>query len=180
MIAEGCIHTRRMGRYWAVVTLVGVVCQVAYYMAMGSLYMCVLVSFSLAIALIGLVKIAQRGKSVVGWLLPLSGIAGIYFLTEILPTVLVSTDYSIDYGFWGVMLPVAIYLGRTKGEKLVFATLMLLALAMTYGGVQVYGLVAVPFLALYNGKRGKGLGKYFFYIYYPAHLLVIQGISCFL
>ncbi len=180
MIAEGCYHTRRMGKYFLTVTAVGAVCQVAYYVAMNSLYMCVLVSFSLSIFLIGLVKFAQKGNGFGRWLLPLLGIAGVYFLTEILPIVLKNTDYCIDYGFWGVMLPVAIYLGRTKGEKLIFASLMLLALGMTYGGVQIYGLLAIPFLALYNGKRGKGLGKYFFYIYYPAHLLVIQGISYFL
>ena len=32
---------------------------------------------------------------------------------------------------------------------------------------------ALPLLLLYNGKRGRGF-KYFFYLYYPAHILLIQ------
>ena len=38
-------------------------------------------------------------------------------------------------------------------------------------------MAAVPFIALYNGKRGKRKMKYLFYIYYPAHLVVIYGLS---
>jgi hypothetical protein len=32
-------------------------------------------------------------------------------------------------------------------------------------------------LALYSGKRGKLHLKYLFYIYYPAHLIVIQVLA---
>lgn len=179
MIAEGCRHTRNMWRYFATVALVAAICQVAYYFAMGSVYQCVLVSFSLSIALIGLIQFAQNG-STWRWLLPVLGLGGVYFVTQLLPGRLSGTDFSIDYGFWGVMLPVVVYLGKNKGEKLALATLALLALGMEFGGVQFYGLLAVPMLALYNGKRGKGLGKSFFYIFYPAHLLLLQGISWFL
>ena len=35
-----------------------------------------------------------------------------------------------------------------------------------------YVLIAFPFLLLYNGKRGKQ-NKYFFYVFYPAHLILI-------
>lgn len=34
-------------------------------------------------------------------------------------------------------------------------------------------LLAIPLLLLYNGTRGKGKSKYFFYIYYPAHTLAL-------
>jgi len=30
-------------------------------------------------------------------------------------------------------------------------------------------IFAVIFMALYNGKKGNGGFKYFFYVYYPAH-----------
>ena len=43
--------------------------------------------------------------------------------------------------------------------------------------VQWAGLLAVPALAAYNGKRGKLKLKHLFYIYYPAHLVVIWAIS---
>jgi len=36
-----------------------------------------------------------------------------------------------------------------------------------------------PFMALYNGQRGKetSWSRYFFYIFYPAHLWIIALIA---
>ena len=50
-------------------------------------------------------------------------------------------------------------------------------LGLTYGGIQWFGLFAVPLLALYNGQRGKWRIGGLFYFYYPAHLAVIYGIA---
>ena len=38
-------------------------------------------------------------------------------------------------------------------------------------------LFALPLLALYNGQRGKWKMKYFFYIFYPAHLAILHLIK---
>lgn len=176
MIAEGCRYTRSMPKYWGLVTAVAVVCQVAYFVAMDSLYQCIFVTFSLSIGLIWLIKFAQ-GKGGWRWTLPILGLCIIFFATDVLPYLLSGTDYSVDYGFWGVLLPVAVYLGKSKWEKLLLAAIVLLALALGSVSVQFYSLLALPLLALYNGKRGRGLGKYFFYIYYPAHLLLLEGIA---
>ena len=50
-------------------------------------------------------------------------------------------------------------------------------LAADLGGTQWYSLLALPLLLLYSGKRGKANLKYFFYIFYPVHLVVLQGID---
>jgi hypothetical protein len=42
--------------------------------------------------------------------------------------------------------------------------------------VQSYALLALPLLLLYSGKRGKWKLKYFFYVFYPAHLVLLWGI----
>ena len=48
---------------------------------------------------------------------------------------------------------------------------------LTWGGIQWFSMAAIPFIALYNGRRGKHKMKYLFYIYYPLHLVVLQGLS---
>ena len=180
MIAEGCHHTRRMGSYLGKMALCGAICQVVYYFAMGSLYQCVLVTFTLSIALIWLLKKARERNSGFWYFASLLGLGAVYFVTQMLAGYLPGTDFAVDYGFFGVMLPVAVYLGRTKGEKLTLAAFVLTALAMDTASVQYYALLTIPLLALYNGKRGKGLGKYFFYVYYPLHLLIIEAVAYFI
>lgn len=47
-----------------------------------------------------------------------------------------------------------------------------------YGILQMGVALSLPVLRLYNGQRGKNPAvnrfmKWFFYLYYPAHLLLI-------
>lgn len=178
MIAEGCAYTRNRKRYLLQMAVLALVCQSAYFFAMGSLYMCVLVTFTLSIGLIYLLDYAKQVPSPLRLAIPLLGFLAVWFLSELLPELLSGTDFRIDYRLPGILLPVLIYLGRTKWEKLILATAGLVWLALSFPGYQQwFGLLALIPLALYNGNRGKWKLKYLFYIYYPAHLLVIQLID---
>ena len=46
--------------------------------------------------------------------------------------------------------------------------------------IQIYSLMALPILALYNGQPGRKGFKYGFYIFYPAHLVVLWVIAAIL
>jgi hypothetical protein len=43
--------------------------------------------------------------------------------------------------------------------------------------IEYWAFLAIPLLLLYNGKRGKYNLKYFFYIFYPAQFVVLEGIA---
>lgn len=177
MIAEGCRHTRSPLRYLGTLAAFATVCQAVYFFAMGSLYMCILVTFSLSVSLTFLLKAARQTRSVGLWLLFSFAVISTFFLCEILPVYLPLTDYAVDYGFFGVMLPVLVYLGKNKWQQLLWAAVGLLLIAYWYGFVQWYSLFALVLLALYNGKRGKRKMKWFFYIFYPSHLVAIHFIG---
>ena len=90
----------------------------------------------------------------------------------VLPDLLPRTDFEIDYGLPGVLLPVLIYSAGTNG-LLVGLTLV----ALNYGGVQWIAFLTVPLLLAYNGQRGKANIGNLFYWYYPLHLVAIYGIG---
>ena len=170
MIAEGCAHTRNRRKYLLQMAGLALLCQLVYFFAMGSLFQCILVTFTLSILLIYACDTGSR---------PLTALAllGMAFVTVALPRLLPGTDFAIDYGFFGVLVPVAAYLGKTHREKLLFTASALVALAWSVGGIQWYSLAALLPLALYGGQRGKRRMKWLFYLYYPLHLAAIYGIS---
>lgn len=177
MIAEGCRYTRSKGRYLAQMAAVAVLCQVVYWVVMGSLEQCIFVTFSLSLCLIFSFNWARERKRILPWLCTVGVFCAVYFLCSILPGLLPGTDYRIDYGIWGVLLPVFFYIGRNHWEKLLMGAIGLVLLAQSAYPMQWWALAALPLLALYNGQRGKWRLKYLFYLYYPLHLAALYGVK---
>ena len=87
---------------------------------------------------------------------------------------------------WSCAAPLAILMiGRSRGDFYKQMLWMMLIISLyavafyvvnnpTYGIVHLACWLAVPFLGLYNGQRGRcrWLGKFFYY-YYPAHMALI-------
>ena len=176
MIAEGCAHTRHRGRYLGMVFGLGVVCQAVYYFAYGSLYQNILITFTLSIATIFAIDRFRRKMRFFRGLVMTVTLAMVVFLAVVLPRR-TGNEFWIDYGVFGVFLPVVIYFMPKKWAKLLGAAVMMAGVAWMLGGVQWYSMLALPLLALYNGQRGRRKLKYLFYIFYPVHLVIIYLIS---
>jgi len=177
MIAEGCRHTRSIPRYFGAMAILAAICQAVYFVVMDSLYMCILVTFSLSIGLIWLLKKAEATKHQGWYFCFFAGVLCALFICELLPKLIPQTDFYVDYGFIGVMIPVIIYLAKTRQSQMMAALLSLAVLSAASDATQWWCLLAVPLLLLYNGERGKWKLKWFFYLFYPVHLVVIQGIA---
>lgn len=177
MIAEGCWYTRSRKKYLLRLVSLAAVCQAVYFVAMGSLYLCIMVTFSLSVCLIYLFDRAMEENARLWRAAAALGAAAVYLMCEVLPGLLPMTDFAIDYGFCGVLLPVLVYFGQGKWQKLLLLGMGLGLLALDFGGVQWWALAALPLLAMYNGKRGKWNIGNFFYLYYPLHLAAIYVIS---
>lgn len=177
MIAEGCQYTKNRCRYLLTILLFAVGYQLVYFFVMGSIFQCIFVSFTLSILLIYLLDYGRRRKKVLPWMLFGLTMLAVIFVSAVLPRLIPETGFDIDYGLWGILLPVGIYLFRSKPLRLAFAAADLAVLAIDAFWYQWFALLTIPLLALYNGKRGKWKLKYLFYIYYPLHLVVIYAIS---
>lgn len=74
-----------------------------------------------------------------------------------------------EYVFLGILTIALLYLLRKNRywQLLGFAPLLV---------ASPWILLALPAVALYSGRRGRG-SKYFFYVFYPAHFLLFAGIA---
>ena len=177
MIAEGCFYTRSRRRYLATIAIVALICQLVYFFAMHSLYQCIFVTFTLSILLIYSLDNFLNKRNTSSLFLALLAYVFVIFITEYMPKILSKTDFYVDYGFFGVFLPVIVYFSNGRITKLLSATACIVILAVLNGGAQWYSLLAIPLLALYNGEKGKYNLKWLFYIYYPLHLVAIYFVG---
>jgi hypothetical protein len=117
-------------------------------------------------------------------------LSGILFILSVIGVYLLNTFLEIDYGFIGCMIPVFGALFDFRGVELpenlkwldsvyvriASLSIGLLWMALFYRDIQWYCLLAIPLLLLYSEKRGTPKLKYFFYVFYPVHLVALQAI----
>lgn len=173
MIAEGCKYTRNKKKYFGMVFGLGAVCQTVYWFVDHSLYFSILITFSLSILMIYALQRWNETRTTSSGLTFAALVAAVWWLNQI---------FTIDYGFFGCMLPVFAALPhRTRHDRYPVSILTLglglLFLAVDIGDIQFFSLLALPLLLAYSGRRGKWKMKYFFYIFYPAHLVILEGIA---
>ena len=182
-IAEGYAHTRDFGRYFRRLAIFAVVSEIPFNLENGAVFdparQNVLFTFCLALLTLRGLEALGRERGFGRWAGCGLVLAAGFAAGELLRT---------DYGGWGVVTVALLQLCRDgKYAKL----WLLLAMAAVngldmgsltmpvFGGempIQIFAVAALPVIWLYNGQAGpKGLRRAF-YAFYPAHLLVLEGI----
>lgn len=88
-----------------------------------------------------------------------------------------------DYGFYGVAIILLFYIFRNNKflmslSFILCTVIKYLIFTIKYGNLTAYSLLCIftilpiTFINLYNKQQGRKI-KYFLYIFYPAHLLII-------
>ena len=176
-LSEGFIHTSSRKRYIERMALFALISQPFYTLAFYGTVFTFNFSmiFTLFVSLIMLGCWERIGNPVLRWL----AVAACVIIT-------IPSD-------WYVFAPVMVlgcYVMRAKGNlRLLVPGIVSLFLVVTQGLYSVWGafmhlgmVVSVILLALYNGGRGKRseFSKWFFYVFYPAHLYLLWIVQVFL
>lgn len=90
---------------------------------------------------------------------------------------IVAWYFKTDYSYIGVLLIIMLYYLRfNRGYQVISGLLLCLS-----GGLEIYAVFGLALCYFYSEeKQERQLPKYFFYAFYPAHLLILWGISVFL
>ena len=160
LLAEGFFHTRDRYRYLARLGIFALLSEIPFDLAFFQTVWYPQrqnVFFTLFIS-VALMAVLERSREWPERIL------------EIFIAMWFAEALGADYGFRGVLLVLIFYIGRARpwaGLALAGAWNFLWQSA-----VQRFGALAVIPIGLYNGKKGRSL-KYFFYVFYPAHLLLL-------
>lgn len=173
LLVEGSLHTSNMKEYLGAIGVFAVISEVPFDMVMSgqlhSIWSCN-VMWTLGLGLLaifiwqtlveGNVPAKATSTVVIDWLIAALSIAGILILAYVIRT---------DYGAIGVALILALYIFR---NQLIIRDLSAAALLVSLGRIEVFAIPAIALFHTYNGERGRQ-PKWLFYVFYPAHLLIL-------
>lgn len=193
MISEGCVYTKNKLRYFLSLFVLGFICQATYFIYGGGINLGVLITFSLSIVTIYALQYAKKQVFNQDASLIKRCLSLLPFFTLVYGTYLLSKNLDMDYGFWGYTTPILISLFKmpkaapkwlknldNRYISLVMLGIGLLLISLKSAPIEYFSLLSLPLLLFYSGKRGKYKMKYFFYVFYPLHLAVLEGIRAIL
>lgn len=178
LISEGYYYTHDLKKYIGRLFLFAVISHFAYNFAFGipfipfqtSIFNQTSVIWALAWGVVALALTDEKRFSLKQWqrVLIVFGICALAFCA--------------DWSSIAVLSILGINSHRGNLRRQVFEMMMyvscyalvyFLFIDKVYGLLQLGVIIVVPFISNYNGQRGKWKGmKWFFYLYYPAHLFL--------
>jgi hypothetical protein len=182
MVVEGFLKTSNLKKYFLRLLGFAAIIElfiVGFYFVSDVNYMIHFnVIWPLVLGLLGLIILKQKS---------------IWLRLLVIPLVFLAEYINTPYGAYGVLMILIFAIYSNNVTKLLF----LVALNFLFIEVpllryldlgqyaryssdmwfQWFSLIGMAFIFLYNGKLGKLNTKWFFYIFYPLHLVVIYAIQ---
>lgn len=172
LITEGYIHTSNLKRYFSRLLIFAFISQIPYILLFPNPFT-LNILFTLALGLLAL-TVYDKSKN------KLLGILFVIF-SAILAQLL-----HCDYGWFGIATIYIFYIFKNKKIYMnmffVFTTFInylyyfAKTLRIEYLLIFLFCTLSLIPINLYNGKKGKNI-KYFLYIFYPLHLIVLYLIT---
>ncbi len=174
-IAEGYFKTRDVKKYAIRLFIFSLIAQAPYVLAFSSEVYKPNVIFTLFLGLVA-IYFFERGDSFLKLLVPL----GIALAAELIGS---------DHGAFGVLMIILFASTKDGTKKVLWGAILVLimqaAILIQYRVINaqylmfLFYLLPMVLLYFYNGKRGVSgtFSRWFFYVFYPLHLLIIWIIK---
>lgn len=175
LFVEGYLHTASKKKYFLRLALFALITELPFdllffpgFAKMDGTYpffwpyQNVMVTFLLAMCALFLIERAEQvSRRWLSWLLQAVVALGMCSLAEFV--------IHCDYEGYGIFLAILFYVLRKRRIYQVLGALA--AMLIVYNPHPVSMVVSMVLVLLYNGQRGKRNLKYFFYWFYPAHMV---------
>lgn len=173
LIVEGYYHTKNVKKYMLRLATFALISEVPFdlcfrHKVFNFGYQNVF--FTLLLGLCAVYGIDQwKKKYNAQQMMELMGTFAIAMVAMFIAQVLLT-----DYNIYGILLILCFYMMRGRKVSLVLSVTAITAI-MSHP-VQYCALIAFLPIFLYNGRKGPNV-KYLFYIFYPAHLMILYLIQ---
>lgn len=192
LIVEGFVHTRSRLRYLLRLGLFALLSEIPFDLAFSGKVIDwnsqnIFCTLFLGVLVLTLWEHLGEYWGVIPWIgrpvILLAGCAAAFF-------------GSTDYRYMGILLIFVMYQTRGRGVAVQILTAGCVmffgtwsAYCIRYAGRftvnslflsslrEMYGLLAFLLIPFYGGEKGRQLPKFFYYGFYPVHLLVLYGIA---
>ncbi len=178
-IAEGYYYTRSVKKYLLRLGLFAVISHFAYCFAFGLDF----IPFKTGVFNQTSVMYPLFVSVLVLWLQDTEFKKLRKGVKELLIFALVWSAFPGDWSCIAVLAVMGIHRNRGNLKKktfvmmiwvLLYAVVSFFFVSKIYGIIEVFVILAYPLMKQYNGQKGKAAWlKWFFYLYYPAHLVLV-------
>jgi hypothetical protein len=173
LIVEGYFHTRNVKKYMARLAVFAIISEIPFDLCFYHklfYWQHQNVFFTLLLGLVAIYALEEVKKHFSESYLKMLLLQFAVIILAMTAAWLLCTDYSM----LGILIIMAFYINR--GNK-IQTTISLMIVTFCLGNeIQLLSLLALVPIFLYNGKKGPSM-RYVFYVFYPAHLLILYAIS---
>lgn len=181
LLAEGFYYTKNKKRYFALMAAFALISEIPFDLAIWQNISKAMGTFPFYFGYQNVYFTLFLGLCAL-WCVDNVKIKSDKYITKIISILLktacvlvlcgVSAYICADYQYRGILFIVGFYVMRKN--RVLQIILFLLIYSLLYRTIpSIFIILSSLILLLYNGKRGNLNLKYFFYIFYPAHLFLI-------
>ena len=175
LIAQGCVHTKNIGKYLLRLGLLAIVSEPFFDIAFWGGNIDFLRNTNIFYTLfLGTLAIAGYEKLRQVFANNFGDIIGVL---AVVPAMVAAWLLSTDYAHIGVGMIFLIYILRpeSRAGRTVALAIGMAALYVNHLDYLLFSFAAIALIALYDGKLGinNGAIKWGFYFFYPAHLAAL-------